>query len=123
MSDRPGQLFRTAWINGVNRHYPGDPKPGYVAPWHEMPAWEQSAAQAVYEQVRDFIRISDGATAHLSPEQRGQFIAACWNAQVHKHIAEPKPSYVAPWDELPQWQRAVDIDLFTEIEKFEQTTE
>jgi hypothetical protein len=24
--------FRDAWIAGVNKHFPGTPKPGYVAP-------------------------------------------------------------------------------------------
>jgi hypothetical protein len=122
MSDQPGQRFRTAWINGVRRHFPGEPKPGYVAPWAEMPDWEQAAAEAVYEQVRHFIQISDGSTAKLTPSQRGQFIGACWNAQVHKHLGSPKPSYVAPWEELPDWQRAVDADVFTEIEHFETST-
>jgi hypothetical protein len=27
-----GQVFRQAWIDEVRAHYPGDPKPGYVAP-------------------------------------------------------------------------------------------
>lgn len=49
-----GRIFREAWIDGVNKHYPGDPKPGYVTPWDETPAWEREAATAVYGQVRDF---------------------------------------------------------------------
>jgi hypothetical protein len=32
-----GQVFRQAWIDGVRAHYPGDPKPGYVAPWEQTP--------------------------------------------------------------------------------------
>ncbi|MEU6246078.1 hypothetical protein [Glycomyces sp. NPDC047010] len=119
MSNEAGQRFRTAWIMGVKRHFPGEPKAGYIVPWEEMPAWEQAAATAVYEQVRQFIAISDGTTARLSADQRGQFVAACWNAQVHKHLESPKPSYVAPWEALPAWQREVDADIFAAIEEHE----
>ncbi len=32
-----GRVFREAWIEGVRKHYPGEPKAGYVAPWEETP--------------------------------------------------------------------------------------
>lgn len=54
------RLFREAWIAGVRRHFPGEPKPGYVAPWEETPRWEREAAGAVYEQVRQFLAVSGG---------------------------------------------------------------
>ncbi|WP_059008992.1 hypothetical protein [Streptomyces specialis] len=116
MTDEPGRLFREAWIRGVKEHFPGEPKPGYIAPWEEMPAWEKQAAAAVYEQVRQFIEISDGKTSKLTREQKGRFVAVCWVAQIHKHIPDPKPSYVADWDDLPDWQRETDADIFTFIE-------
>ncbi|WP_335989957.1 hypothetical protein [Glycomyces sp. MUSA5-2] len=119
MSNESGSRFRDAWIEGIKRHFPGEPKAGYIAPWEEMPEWEQTAAAAVYEQVRHFIATSDGAIAHLAPVQRGQFIAACWNAQIHRLLPSPKASYVAPWEELPDWQRATDMDIFTHIERLE----
>lgn len=117
MSSEPGRIFREAWIEGVKKHYPGEPKPGYISPWDETADWERQAAAAVYEQVRAFIEISDGKTVKLTREQRGRFIALCWIAQIHKHIPEPKPSYVADWDQLPEWQQLTDADIFDHIEQ------
>ncbi|GAB3983828.1 hypothetical protein GCM10029978_091680 [Actinoallomurus acanthiterrae] len=51
-----------------------------------------------------------------SREQKGRFVALCWIAQIYKHIPEPKSSYVADWDALPEWQQKTDIDIFEEIE-------
>lgn len=116
MSVDPGQIFREAWISGVRRHYPGEPKPGYVTPWDETPEWERQAAAAVYHQVRQFVEISAGATARLTREQRGQFVSLCWNAQIFRHFEDPKPSYVAAWHDLPEWQRQTDCDIFDVIE-------
>jgi hypothetical protein len=113
-----GRIFREAWIAGVHKHYPGDPKPGYVVPWDETPEWERQAASAVYRQVADFVAVSGGATAKLSREQKGRFVALCWIAQIYKHIPEPKPSYVADWDALPEWQQQTDVDIFEKIEKY-----
>ena len=119
MAAEPGRSFREAWIAGVTKHYPGEPKPGYIAPWGETPEWERQAAAAVYGQVRAFIEISDGNTAKLTREQKGRFVALCWIAQIHKHIADPKPSYVADWDKLPEWQQQTDADIFEHIERAE----
>lgn len=113
----PGRTFREAWIAGVKKHYPGEPKPGYVTPWEETPPWEREAAAAVYEQVRGFIDVSGGQTSKLTREQRGRFVATCWIAQIHKHIPDPKPSYVADWADLPEWQRETDADIFDRIEE------
>jgi hypothetical protein len=112
-----GRIFREAWIAGVRKYYPGDPKPGYVAPWGETPEWERQAASAVYGQVADFVAVSGGATAELTREQKGRFVALCWIAQIYKHIPEPKPSYVADWGALPEWQQQTDVDIFEAIEK------
>ncbi|WP_030176190.1 hypothetical protein [Spirillospora albida] len=112
-----GRIFREAWIAGVRKYYPGDPKPGYVAPWADTPEWERQAAAAVYRQVADFIAVSDGSTSKLTRDQKGRFVALCWIAQIYKHITDPKPSYVADWDALPRWQQQTDADIFEEIEK------
>ncbi|WP_329426042.1 hypothetical protein OG339_38000 [Streptosporangium sp. NBC_01495] len=117
MSNEPGRSFREAWIAGVKQYYPGEPKPGYITPWDDTPEWERQAAAAVYGQVRDFIAVSDGATARLGREQKGRFVALCWIAQIYKHISDPKPGYVADWDELPEWQRQTDADIFEHIER------
>ncbi|MFC9296953.1 hypothetical protein ACFTWH_08410 [Streptomyces sp. NPDC057011] len=112
-----GRIFREAWIAGVKKHFPGEPKPGYITPWDDTPEWERQSAAAVYGQVRDFVTVSGGQTAKLSREQKGRFVALCWIAQIHKHIENPKPGYVADWDALPEWQQQTDADIFEHIEQ------
>ncbi|GHB09362.1 hypothetical protein ACIQRS_13980 [Streptomyces termitum] len=112
-----GRIFREAWITGAKKHFPGEPKPGYIAPWDETPEWERQSAAAVYGQVRDFVQVSGGQTAKLSREQKGRFVALCWIAQIHKHIEDPKAGYVADWDALPKWQQETDADIFEHIEQ------
>lgn len=116
MADEHGRIFREAWIAGVKKHYPGEPKSSYITPWDETPEWERQAAAAVYIQIRDFVALSDGNSSKLTREQKGRFVAICWIAQIHKHIESPKPSYVADWEELPEWQRETDADIFEAIE-------
>lgn len=120
MSDDLGRAFRQAWIDGVLKYYPGDPKPGYIAPWEETPDWERAAASAVAEQVRFFVRMSGEATKKLSREQRGRFVALCWITQIYNRFENPKPGYVADWDDLPEWQRETDSAIFDVIESAEQ---
>jgi hypothetical protein len=112
-----GRIFREAWIEGVKAHYPGEPKPGYIAPWDEMPGWEREAASAVCGQVRAFIEATAGAARRLTREQKGRFVALCWTGQIFRHFEDPKPSYVADWADMPGWQRETDADIFEEIER------
>ncbi|MET8628616.1 hypothetical protein ABZW30_33565 [Kitasatospora sp. NPDC004669] len=86
-------------------------------PWEETPDWERQSAAAVFGQVRDFVTVSGGTTAKLTREQKGRFVALCWIGQIHKHIPNPKPSYVADWDALPNWQKETDSDIFEHIEQ------
>ncbi len=111
-----GQIFREAWIAGVHKHFPGEPKPGYVAGWEDTPDWERAAAAAVYEQVRAFLNATDGNAAKLTRTQKGQFVAACWTGQIYLCISDPKPAYVAEWNDLPAWQQETDADIFERIE-------
>jgi len=111
-----GRIFREAWIAGVKKHYPGDPKPSYVAPWDDTPEWERASAAAVHAQVRAFLQITDGAAAKLSRTQKGKFVAIAWAGQMYRHIPDPKPGYVADWDALPEWQQETDSDIFEAIE-------
>jgi hypothetical protein len=111
-----GQLFREAWIAGVKKHFPGTPKPGYIAPWGEMSTWEQESASTVYEQVQQFVQVAGGKTTRLSREQKGRFVCLCWIGQIFKHFSDPKPSYAADWEELPAWQQETDADIFESIE-------
>ena len=116
-ADEQGRVFREAWIAGVTKYFPGEPKPGYVTPWEDTPDWERQAAAAVQSQVRALVEISASSTVKLTREQKGRFVATCWIAQIYKHIAEPKPSYVADWADLPEWQRETDADIFERIEQ------
>lgn len=117
MTEAHGRLFREAWIAGVTTHYPGEPKPGYIAPWEDTPQWEREAAAAVYGQVRDFVSVSGGNASKLTREQKGRFVSLCWIAQIYKHIPDPKPSYVADWNEQPEWQRETNSDVFEAVER------
>jgi hypothetical protein len=116
LSNEQGRIFRDAWIAGVTKHYPGEPKTGYVAPWEETPDWERASATAVYEQVRACVEVSEGNTSKLSREQKGRFVALCWIAQLHRHNPDPKPSHVADWDDLPAWHQETDAHIFELIE-------
>ncbi|WP_280448607.1 hypothetical protein [Nocardia brasiliensis] len=116
-NDHGGKVFREAWIAGVTTHYPGTPKDGYITPWENTPDWERASAAAVYRQVVDFLTVTDGAATRLSPEQKGQFVAICWIGQIYARIPDPKPGYVAPWDQLPEWQQKTDIGVFEAIER------
>jgi hypothetical protein len=116
LSEEHGRIFRSAWIAGVEAHFPGEPKPGYIAPWEETPDWERDAAATVYGQVADFIRVSEGTAAKLTREQKGRFVSLCWIGQIYKHFPDPKPSYVADWSEQPEWQRETNSDVFEAIE-------
>ena len=117
MQDVSGRTFREAWITGVRDHYPGEPKPGYLAAWEDTPDWERESAAAVYDQVAAFIRLTSGCTSRLTRAQKGRFVALWWIGQIFKHIAEPKPSYVADWEEMPPWQQETDADIFEHIEQ------
>lgn len=110
-------MFREAWIAGVIAYYPGEPKPSYVTPWGETPEWERDSATAVYDQVRAFIDATGGATARLTRAQKGRFVALCWIGQIYRHFPDPKPAYVADWDDLPEWQQKTDSDIFERIEQ------
>lgn len=45
----------------------------------------------------------------------GRFISEAWNVQVYRYIPNPKSSYVADWEELPEWQRKTDMDIYSAI--------
>jgi len=112
-----GRIFHEAWIAGVKRHYPGEPKPSYITPWEEAPEWERESAAVVYQQVRSFIAASAQTTAELTREEKGRFVAVCWIGQIFKHIPDPSLAYVADWSELPDWHQQTDIEIFERIEQ------
>ena len=112
-----GKVFREAWIAGVRKHYPGGPKHSYVAPWEETPKWERESAAAVYEQVRAFVLATGGQTVRMTRAQKGRFVALCWIGQILKHFSDPKPAYLADWEEMSTWQQETDADIFESIER------
>ncbi len=114
--EQNGRFFRAAWIAGVKKYYPEIPKESYIAPWEAISLWEQESASAVYEQIHQFVSLTRGQTTHLSREQKGRFVCLCWIGQIFKHIANPKASYVADWEQLPAWQRETDSDIFEAVE-------
>ncbi|MER7449191.1 hypothetical protein ABTW96_02760 [Nocardia beijingensis] len=115
--DRGGRVFREAWIAGVTAYYPGTPKDSYIAPWEDMPDWERASAAAVYGQVVAFLELMRNAAARLSPELKGQFVVICWIGQILARIPDPKPGYIVPWEQLPEWQKKTDIGIFEAIER------
>jgi hypothetical protein len=117
-NEQGGRLFRAAWIQGVLHYFPGTPKSGYTVQWEDMPEWERQAAMAVYDKTRAFILagLRQEPPVQLASEQGGRFIGEAWNVQVYRHIATPKPSYVADWEDLPEWQRKTDIAIFEAIQ-------
>jgi hypothetical protein len=114
--DAAGETFHEAWVAGVKRHYPGQPKDSYIVSWQDAPDWERDSASAVYQQVRAFIEATDGAATRLTRDQKSRFVALCWTGQMYRHFPDPKPSYVADWDDLPDWHRETDADIFERIE-------
>lgn len=52
-----------------------------------------------------------------SREQKGCFVSLCWIGQIHKHFESPKASYAADWEDLSEWQRRKDTDIFEAIER------
>lgn len=113
-----GRFFRNKWINGVNTHFPGTPKPGYVAPWEAISEWEQASAIAVYQQMQALIAagINQEREIRLNREQGGRAIRLAWVGQIYRHIPDPKPTYVCSWEEMPAWEQAVDMDIFEAIQ-------
>jgi hypothetical protein len=114
-----GRFFRGAWIAGVHKHYPGTPKESYIKPWEEMDEWEQESAIAVYQQVAGVIHAGlHQERLTLTREQGGRLIRIAWVGQMYRYFREPKPAYVANWDEMSsQWEREVDMDIFEAIQQ------
>ena len=83
----------------------------------ETPEWERESAAAVYDQVCAFIEATGGNTVKLTRSQKGRFVALCWIGQIFKYFPDPKPGYVADWDDLPRWLQEVDADIFERIER------
>lgn len=117
--EQAGRFFREAWITGVNRYYPGEPKEGYIKPWERMDGWEQQSAIAVYQQIQGFI-LAGFHGEHYTPltrEQGGRLVRIAWVGQMFKYFPDPKQGYICNWEDMPnQWEREVDMDIFEAIQ-------
>ena len=51
ISEETGRTFREAWIAGVRRHFPGEPKPGYIADWDQLSGWQQQTDADIFEYI------------------------------------------------------------------------
>lgn len=51
MSNDEGRVFREAWIAGVHKHFPGDPKPGHVADYAELPGWQRETDAEILDAI------------------------------------------------------------------------
>jgi hypothetical protein len=60
--------------------------------------------------------LSGGITSRLTREQKGASSPPAGSPRVWKHIPDPKPSYVADWDQF-RWQQQTDADIFEHIEQ------
>jgi len=112
MSEQDGRKFREAWIAGVRKHFPGEPKPGYVAPWEDTPEWEREAAATTFALVREHVAASPG---EVDREAKGRVVAALWRDRMIEQFGDSKPGYTAEWEALPEWQRAVDADIYDAV--------
>jgi hypothetical protein len=43
-------------------------------------------------------------------------VDTAWIGQIFRHFDDPKQSYVADWDAMPEWQKETDSDIFERIE-------
>ena len=112
-----GRLLRTAWVEGVGRHHPGTSRARAIDAWEELAPWVQQSSCTVAEQIAGLVVAANGRTTRLTRAQRGQFVATCWIAQVHRHQSEPPVSSITPWDEMPDWQRQAVAHVFDVIEQ------
>ena len=51
----------------------------------------------------------------LDREEGGKLVRKIWIEQVYKHIPNPKHSYVAPWEEMAEWEKETDRAIFEAI--------
>ncbi|MGW4412460.1 hypothetical protein ACWEJ6_51290 [Nonomuraea sp. NPDC004702] len=107
-----GQIFRESWIDDVKEHFPANRSRLHHG-WEETPPWQRRTAANTFAIVREFIEdTGQRGITKLSREQRGRFVALCWIGQIYAAFDDPKPSYVPDWEDLPEWQRETDSDIF-----------
>jgi hypothetical protein len=116
MPKEPGQLLREAWIAGVIEHYPGPPPPRYITPWGKLQQWERDCAATVESKCRLTFSTFREEIATMSDQERGEHIAIAWTTEIRLRVRNPKPTYLTPWEELPEWQQKTDIGIFYAIE-------
>lgn len=56
-----GQFVALCWIGQIYKHFE-DPKPGYVADWDKLPAWQQETDADIFEKIE--LELSRTVEAH-----------------------------------------------------------
>ena len=53
--EQKGRFVATCWTAQMYRAF-GDPKPGYVADWAELPRWQQQTDADIFEAIEQSLR-------------------------------------------------------------------
>ena len=57
------------------------------------------------------------------PHEQGRIFREAWIAGVKQHFpGEPKPGYITPWDDTPDWERASAGAVYDQVAGFIQLT-
>jgi len=52
----------------------------------------------------------------VEQEAQGRLVREAWIAGVKRYFpGTPKPSYVAPWEEMPDWERSIVVELYRQV--------
>jgi hypothetical protein len=53
------------------------------------------------------------------PNEHGRVFREAWIAGVKQHFpGEPKPGYITPWEETPEWERASAAAVYDQVRAF-----
>ena len=56
-------------------------------------------------------------------DDRGRVFREAWIEGVKSHYpGEPKPGYITPWDDTPDWERAAATAVYDQVLAFAQTS-
>lgn len=56
---------------------------------------------------------------HLSENEGARLFREAWIVGVRAHFpGEPKPGYVTPWEDTPDWERAAAAAVYEQVRRF-----
>lgn len=53
----------------------------------------------------------------ITRDEGGKAVREAWVNYVRETVAEPKPSHVAPWEELSEWDKEADRRIYDAVLK------